>query len=228
MTTPDTIWVSRWIVALSDPLVDTASRIEIDEQLLRLVAVNPHWFSAWVSGFVSDLVRSLDPKDPWRNLVVQDGQTLLADGSPFGTWVDATDVIPAGDPDLRSDLGLAALASKLDPEAAQLLSVSSQGWENALAWCEKNLVTAASLDVESARGVFEIASQAIRWALHRRRVFCGIDDPFATLTAVAWINRAGKLTSGESWDEARAARSLRNNSITPGIYEQTTAPPGTH
>lgn len=228
MTTPETTWVSRWIVALSDPLVDTDARVEIEDRLVRLVAAHPHWFAGWLSGFVSDLIRSLDPKDPWRNLSVQDGQTLLADGSPFGTWVDASDILPAGDPDLRSDIGLAALEKKLDPKAAQLLAVASRGWEDTLAWCEANLVTAASLDLDAARDYFRVAAQAIRWALHRRRVFSGIDDPFAALTAQSWINRAHKLTSGEPWDEARAARSLRSNSITPGIYEQTTTPPGAY
>lgn len=228
MTTPDTTWVSRWIVALSDPLVETESRAEIEDQLTRLVAAHPHWFAGWVSGFVSDLIRSLDPKDPWRNLSVHDAQTLLKDGSPFGTWVDATDVVPAGDPDLRSDIGLAALEKKLDPRAAQLIAVSARGWEATLSWCEKNLVTAASLDLDAARDYFRVAAQAIRWALHRRRVFSGIDDPFAILTAQAWVGRADKLTSGESWDEARAARSLRSNSISEGIYEQTIAPPGTY
>lgn len=220
MSEVDSGWVSRWIVALNEPLLETSSRVEIDEHMIELAAMHPHWFAAWASGFISDMVRSLDADDPWRHLAVVDGQTVHPDQSPFGTWVDATDVSQPSVQDIRADISLAALEHPVEDRAAEMLAVASRGWDATLTWCESNLVTAASLTPEAGRDLFRTISSALRWAIHRRRMFAGREDHFVELSGVAWITRADKMTSGEPWDEARAARSLKANMVHEGIYRQ--------
>lgn len=220
MSEIDSGWVARWIVAFCEPLLDTDSRVQIDAHMVELVARKPHWFAAWVSGFLSDIVRSLDAEDPWRNLTVADGQTLHPNQSPFGTWVDATDIVHVSIEDIRSDLGLAALEKPLGDEAAQILAVASQGWDETLTWCESNMVKAATLNPSEAEAFFKTVSSALRWAIHRRRLFYGLEDPFIQVSGVAWISRADKMTNGEPWDEARAARHLEANKVQPGTYSQ--------
>ncbi|MET4143996.1 hypothetical protein [Arthrobacter sp. UYCo732] len=188
--------------------------------MVELVTRHPHWFAAWLSGFLSDVVRSLDPDDPWRNLAIVEGQTVHPDKSPFGTWVDASDIVHVSIEDIRADLGLAALEKPLSDQSAQLVSVAAHGWDAALTWCEANMVKAAVLSPEQGADFFKTASSALRWVIHRRRLFSGIEDPFVQVSGVAWIMRADKMTSGEPWDEARAARHLQANTVQPGTYRQ--------
>jgi hypothetical protein len=222
MSQPDTGWVSRFVVALCEPLLDTEARQEIDEQITSLIAARPQWCAAWLSGFLSDIVRSLDPDDPWRNLTVTKGKALLPDGTPFGSWVDATDLIHASVMDQRADLGLAALVNPLSDESAALLATAAQGWHATLHWLESNLVLSAELDRDQARDYFKIAVTALRWAIHRRRLFQGMEDQFVPVTGDAWINRAELIVAGKPWDESRAARYLSMNTIEAGNYKQFT------
>lgn len=222
MSQPDTGWVTRFVVALCEPLLDTEARQEIDENLINLIAARPQWFAAWLSGFLSDVVRSLDPEDPWRNLTVKDGKALLPDGTPFGSWVDATDIVKASVEDLRSDLGLAAMATPLSDHSAVLLATAAQGWHKTLHWIESNLVLHAALDRDDARQYFKIAVGALRWAIHRRRLFAGMEDPFIPIAGVSWVNRADRMIAGEPWDESRAARHLQSSSVAAGTYTQFT------
>lgn len=223
MSQPDQGWVSRFVVSLCEPLLDTGARREIEENLVALIGARPHWCAAWLSGFLSDIVRSLDPEDPWRNLTVtREGQVILPDGTPFGSWVDATDIVKASTSDLRSDLGLAALERPLNENAAQLFAKASEGWDPTLHWLESHLVTAPAIDAEHAKAFFRIAVTALRWALHRRRLFVGMEDPFIPVSGVAWIGRADRMVSGEPWDEARAARHLAGSTVSAGTYRQFT------
>lgn len=222
MSQQDTVWVSRFVVALCEPLLDTETRQEIDDQMVSLIASRPQWCAAWLSGFLSDIVRSLDPEDPWRNLTIAKGKALLPDGTPFGSWVDATDLIHASTMDQRSDLGLAALVNPLSDESAVLMATASQGWHPTLHWLESNLVLATGLDREQARSYFTIAVRTLRWAIHRRRLFTGMEDQFVPVIGDAWINRAELIVAGKPWDEARAARYLSANSVEAGNYKQFT------
>jgi hypothetical protein len=222
MVRPETGWVSRWVVSLFDPLVDTDSRIEIEAGLKDIIAQHPHWFAAWFSGHLSDIVRSLDPVDPWRNLQVVDGRALHEDGSPFGTWVDSTDLAQPAVPDMRSDLALAALRTPLSEDSAVLIAVASGGWHATLSWCEQHLVTESSLDPAQAEKFFRTASASLRWALHRRRLYLGPEDSFIPVNGIAWIGRAHNMIAGTEWDEARAERVLAESSVAPGTYTQLT------
>lgn len=222
MSQPETGWVSRWVVSLCEPLLDTESRIEIEAGMVSVIAANPHWVAAWASGWLSDIVLSLDPEDPWRALVITDGQVRHPDGTPFGSWVDTTDIVHASTEDIRSDLGLAAVRQPLEEKAAQLLAVSVKGRDDALHWCEQNIVSAPVLGPDDANAFFRTIAEALRWAIFRRRLFEGAEDPFIPVTGIEWIHRAQKVITGEAWDEARAARFLKTSSIDAGTYGQFT------
>lgn len=225
MSQLDSGWVARWVVALCEPLLETEARVQIEAQMVELATRHPHWFAGWLSGFLSDVVRSLDPEDPWRNLAIVEGQTVHPNKSPFGTWVDASDIVHVSVEDIRSDLGLAALEKPLSDQAAQMVAVAAKGWDPTLTWLEANMVTAAFLTPAEGANFFRTASQAVRWAIHRRRLFAGMEDPFVHVSAFAWIQRADKITSGEPWDEARAARHLEANKVHPGSYRQFSPEP---
>lgn len=203
-----------------DPLIDTDSRKEIEDNLRTIIAAHPHWFSAWLAGHLSDVIRSLDPDDPWRKLQLVEGRALHPDGSPFGSWVDSTDLAQPSVPDMRSDLALAPLHTPLSDEAAALIAVASGGWHATLAWCETNLVTSAVLDPDAADRFFRAATSAVRWAVHRRRLYMGAEDSFIPVNGIAWIGRAHKVTAGDTWDEDRAERVLADSAVKPGTYLQ--------
>lgn len=213
-------WVSRYVVALRDPLITLESRAEVEKAVVSLSRQDPHWMVVWVSGFLSDIVRSLDPDDPWRQLTVQDGKTLHPDGSPFGSYIDTTDIVHASHDDIRSDLGLAALEHRLDDKSAALIAVAGSGWKLTLEWLRANLVTDTVLDDVQGKVFFETIHSALRWSIHRRRLFVGWDDEFVPISGVAWTDRADKIITGEAWDEARAARFLKLAAQPQGTYAQ--------
>ena len=78
----------------------------------------------------------------------------------------------------------------------------------------------SELDRERAKSYFRIAIPALRWAIHRRRLFFGMEDQFVPVVGNAWIRRAELIVEGNPWDEARAARFLHANSVHPGNYKQ--------
>lgn len=220
MRQPETGWVSRWVVSLCEPLLDVRSRQETENAMERLTAENPVWVAAWASGWLSDIMRSLDPADPWRNLTVEDHQARHPNGSPFGSWVDATDIVHAGTEDIRSDLGLAALAEQLDPEAAELLAAAAESREAAFAWLKGHQATGPQLFPGEAEKHFRIIASALRWAIYRRRLFAGAEDPFVPISGTEWIRRAPLVAEGKAWDEARAAKFVDESAVGEGTYEQ--------
>ncbi|OOP65321.1 hypothetical protein BMF89_00300 [Arthrobacter sp. SRS-W-1-2016] len=62
-----------------------------ERQLLLQVRARPLLFATFVSGVVSDLLRSLPTEDPWRHTALVRGTVLSVRGDWFGTRVDATD-----------------------------------------------------------------------------------------------------------------------------------------
>ena len=222
MSQPDKWWVSRFVVALCEPLLETGARKEIDDNVISLIAARPQWCAVRFSGFLSHVVRSLDPGDPWRNLTVKGGKALLPDAIPFGSWVNATDIVKASVEDLRSDLGLASMATPLSDSSAILTAAAAKGWHETLHWLESNLVLSAELDRDQSKNYFKIAASALRWAIHRRRLFKGMEDPFVPISGASWVGRADRMIASQPWDESRAARHLRSESVEHGNYRQFT------
>lgn len=211
-------WLNRYVVVLNDPLIDLESRAEIEYAVRTLAGSDPHWVGIWVSGFLSDIVRSLDSDDPWRRLVVQDGKALHPNGDPFGSSADMTDVVHPSVDDIRSDFGLAPLHHRLNDKSAALIAVAGAGWKPTFYWIRTNLFHDTVLEQDEADTFFHTSSTALRWAIHRRRLFMGWDDSFIPVSGIAWSERADKIIMGKSWDEVRHARCLMLAAVAEGTY----------
>lgn len=202
--------VSRWTITRCDPLVVHAYREAADDELRATSADFPDWFAIWASGVLADLIETLDPEDPWRNTALDDaGAVVLPDGSPFGTWHNATDLLPLppeGDPAL--DVGLAAVAQPLSAESALLWHAAQAGREEA----REQLLTI------EVGGAYPVAAPVIERAMFRRRVFMGQEDAYIPQVCTDWSKRADLITSGQPWDEAGAARLRAGSRVEPGSW----------
>ncbi|GAB4098645.1 hypothetical protein [Sinomonas halotolerans] len=224
MSTIDSAWVSRWAVCLVDPLVDTEDRAEIDHHVAALVGAAPHWWAAYAAGFISDLVATLDPEDPWRSLTVRDGRVLLPNGKPFGNAESFADLVQPAQGDVRADLGLAAVRKPLEPLAAELLATAGTGRARAAEFLKAHLAGREGLGPVEADDFFRITAAAVRFAVHRRREFFGHEDPFVLIDGQLWVDRARRVVAGESLDDGRIARHVANNSVEPGSYRMMAGP----
>ncbi|QCU77600.1 hypothetical protein E7744_04715 [Citricoccus sp. SGAir0253] len=201
--------VSRWTISRCEPLVSDAYRSAASDELRRLSATEPQWFGLWAAGVLTDLVESLDPEDPWRNTSEADGVVVLPDGSPFGTWRNATDLLPVpveADPAL--DVGLAALAEPLG-------LASTRAWLAARSGREAVVAELAAIDVG---GAYPVAVPAIEWAMFRRRLFMGQEDAYIPQACIAWAARAEHIARAEAWDESGAARLRAGSRVEPGSW----------
>lgn len=204
----------RWLVGLFDGLLSLDMRASAEDQLLAHVRARPVLFAVFVSGVVTDLVRSLPAEDPWRHTGEVEGMVQSVRGDPFGTWADATDLQTPGHPDVKSDANLAALSSPLTPSAALVIHLAAQGWD---AVCEH--LSAAVCRGTTAEELFSDGAAAIRWAVHRRRVYTGADDPYASVVTASWVRRAQRVEHGQPWDEARRARLAIQEKVADGLYQ---------
>ena len=209
---------ARWLAGLFDGLVSPDSRLANEHQLLLHVRAMPLLFAAFVSGAVSDLLRSLPAEDPWRHTALVQGTVLSVRGDLFGTMLDATDLIVPNHPDFSSDPRLAAFDSPLSTLAALLIHLCAQSWS-----------TARETLAELIRGglagedLYCAGCAAIRWAIHRRRVYTGAEDPYSFVVTRAWVRRARSAEKGQPWDEARRARLATQEKVPDGLYEWFTA-----
>lgn len=201
--------VSRWTIGRCEPLVADDYRASASEELRRISSTDPQWFCLWASGVLTDLVETLDPEDPWRNTRDEDGVVVLPDGSPFGHWRNATDLLsmPAeADPTL--DVGLAALAVPLSPAAARVWLAAQSGRDDVFA-------VLSGIDVG---GAYPVAVPAIEWAMFRRRLFMGQEDAYIPQVCTAWTARAEHIVRAEPWDESGAARLRAGSRVEPGSW----------
>lgn len=206
---PEDVWIARYIVSLCEPLIRLDSRIEIEQCLTAIASCTPHRVAAWGAGFLSDLVQSLDPDDPWRKLTVSTNGATNLSGHPFGSVLDATDVLRFTADDIGSDLGLAALEKPLEAESAALVALAGRGWRPTYLWMSTYLIGEAVLDNLQADRFWHALDRALRWTIHRRKVILGSDDPFIPVCGVQWLSRSSKIMKGEEWNEALAARTLQ-------------------
>lgn len=201
--------VSRWTISRCEPLVSDEYRASASDELRRISSTDPQWFRLWAAGVLADLVETLDPEDPWRNTCEQDGLVVLPDGSPFGEWRNATDLLPMpAEADPRLDVGLAAVAEPLTPAAARAWLAAQSGREAVLEELE-------GIDVG---GAYPVAVPAIEWAMFRRRLFMGQEDAFIPQVCTAWTARAEHIARAEPWDESGAARLRVGSRVEPGSW----------
>lgn len=77
--------VSKWILTLSEPLISTRARAEADRQMAAFIDRNYQWSTNWFAGFMSDLMRTLPPNDPWRHLSAFIDLSEISRGVPATT-----------------------------------------------------------------------------------------------------------------------------------------------
>lgn len=201
--------VSRWTISRCEPLVSDEYRASASNELRRLSSTDPQWFRLWASGVLADLVETLDPEDPWRNTCDEHGVVVLPDGSRFGDWRNATDLLPApSEADPRLDVGLAALTDPLPPAATRAWLAAQSGRDAALQELE-------GIDVG---GAYPVAVPAIEWAMFRRRLFMGQEDAYIPQVCTAWTGRAEHIARSEPWDESGAARLRAGSRVEPGSW----------
>lgn len=206
----------RWVIAQSEPLIDPGERWSIEYQMQHLSEQETAVFKTFVAGFLTDLVLSLDEEDPWRNLRVDEsGRVLNTAGKPFGTADDAKDVLYQSSDDLLSDTGFAALANPLPSACAQVIAAAAQGWEQARSELDALEMTGFPLG-----GVLP----AIRWVIHRRRIFAGEDDPYVILSGDAWAKAAGGAERGGPIDFQYLLRLRENSAIESGLWAEFRRP----
>ena len=211
---PEEIAYARWLASLFDGLVSPESRVANECQLLLQVRARPLMFATFVSGVVSDLLRSLPAEDPWRHTTLVQGAVLSVRGDLFGTRVDATDLIVPSHPDFSSDSSLAALDSPLSKSAALVIHLCARNWSAARETLIESIVGGLT-----AEELYPNGSAAIRWVMHRRRTYTGADDPYSSVVTSAWIRRAHCVEEGQPWDEARRARLAVQGKVPDGLYE---------
>ena len=211
---PEEFAYRRWLAGLFDGLVSPDSRVANECQLLLQVRARPLLFAAFVSGVVSDLLRSLPAEDPWRHTTLVQGTVLSVRGDLFGTRVDATDLIVPSHPDFSSDSRLAALDSPLSKSAALVIHLCAQSWSTA-----RETLTESIRGGLTAEELYSDGCAAIRWAMHRRRTYTGAEDPYSSVVSSAWVRRARSVEKGQPWDEARRARLAMQEKVPDGLYE---------
>lgn len=211
MSTPAAVSdrMRAWVTAQYDALIPTRSRVIIDEAMEELGGSDPEQrriFVAFVAGIIYELHRSLDPDDPWRSLEDQgEGKvprTRL--GQDFGTFHSALDVLVPASRVVDFDPNLAALAQPLSPDAARLLAVASSDLDH--------------LRMEVAQVRPSEALDAVRWLVHRRRTFTGLDDPWVLTMMETWASRAARVADGQQWDQERADRTREASAVPAGTW----------
>ena len=201
--------VTRWTISRCEPLIADDYRACASDELRRISSTDPQWFCLWAAGVLADLVESLDPEDPWRNAHVLDGVVVLPDGSLFGVWRNATDLLPVpSGADPSRDVALAALAQPLSPAAAR-------AWLAAQSGRDVVLEELGGIDVG---GAYPVAVPAIEWAMFRRRLFIGQEDAYIPRLCTAWAARAEHIMRAEPWDESGPARLRAGSCVEPGSW----------
>lgn len=186
---------AHYATTITEPLLTLTVRVQYEDDFARAYRVDPPWARMVLAGVLSDLVRTLATKDPWRAMsarygawtvgpnppvrntaVLRDGRTKLTD------WRIQTDLL--GQPMHGTDVdpSYAPLhARRIAVGTAVVLAGGAHGWGSA--------ATATTLMGE--RAGLDAATEAITWALHRRRCY-GVpaDDSFVRLSFSRWSNIA--------------------------------------
>ncbi|WP_166880027.1 hypothetical protein [Salinibacterium sp. ZJ450] len=192
-------------------------RTQIDVEMRVFARRMPEYHNTFMAGVLFDLIATLDPADPWRNTYIDDSLNVrVPGGEMFGMWMNAADMTFAVNSDTSVDLGLSPLADPLSGDSTMLFHLAStKGWRAASAW-----LTNRPSNAENGQDPFELAEDAIRWALFRRASYAIEGDGFFAVTSGAWLNRVTKVVAGEPYDESRMLRLRYSASVEEGTYER--------
>lgn len=124
------------------------------------------------------------------------------DGVRFGRVGNASDLVMSEMGDPAMDIGLVAVAEPLHDLASAIVGFSFANAEFLAAALTKiyHALWMADFADHDGRtggeGFLDEAGGALRWLIHRRRVYTGQDDPFPTVCGFAWMARADRLVAG--------------------------------
>lgn len=123
--------VARWVVTLSEPLIPTAQRAEIDAAMAAFINRNSDWAYAFFAGLMSDMACLLPENDPWCRLSATIDLSQIATGAPASgpndriVWVAGDTPAPATTgATIDTSEGVRAFGTSLD--AADLRSTSAE------------------------------------------------------------------------------------------------------
>lgn len=191
MGNPDhtTVTLHQYFHSLVEPLLSPQVSLQRHQSIIDLLtnASTATVSLRRISGLIMTLIASLDPDDPHRNLDLADPTdftselTISVSGNrrPFDTTTMVGDVhnLDANDP-----------AERLEFEA--IADVSVESLSTYLFLCTISPVQAQQwiADDEQPASADEatFVTQALRYALHRRRVFVGNDDPGTLIAMYEW------------------------------------------
>lgn len=150
-------------------------------------------------------------------------------GEGFGIWRDGLDIVPLVFEDPVRDVALAALSQPLSSTSAALIALSGQGWEPSITAHRAAYTIAVPADDATPSSVtypekwksgaagmslYRHASEALRWAIWRRRAYGITDDPYVVESAFRWAVRADRIILKEKWNTAEVSAEIRAEAIT--------------
>lgn len=204
----------RYAVAVTVPHIPLSMAVQAQRDMVTLLAEDrTRWLLVWAASVLHDLIATLPPRDPWRCLAGRTaaGLTITApgieipEGEECGAWTrdgsfghvgDSLDLTRITDHDLSRDPGLAPVADGLRPDAAVLLAAAGHSASVVLDVAVEMHDVLADIDGRAAMVVGAIDS-ALRWALHRRASYCGLDDPYPAVVFAAAQRRADMAIGGQ-------------------------------
>lgn len=242
----------RWILTMTDPLIPPGYRERMDAQMSAQISVQPRWGSFFLGGAISDLIHTLPDDDPWRHISARFGDyaigdkapgfdaAVTADGSPFGTYLNALDVSGQVMAYPEIDPGLISFAQDLSPAGCYALASGALSHQEAAKALLDALVPFGAYDATedhqqdamvtavihpevplegSGALLAEAGLPALRWAAARRRSYLNsFDDGYLFEILARWSHLAGRLAADEDpGDEHWRLIAQRNeqNSIDP-------------
>lgn len=224
-TTPNPkVALSRWAVTLVETLIPVEMRLEADDALAHAFETDPTYINGWFAGVITSIAASLPAEDPWRNLAVTyiDGTgskrhyyTSLAlplettgartRGRIFGSRRDHTGLVAPAFHDPHSDVGLAVVSKEVAAETAALIGVAGHADRATTHELIELIQNDPQWDGQPARLRLRILTDALRFVMHRRRVYVGANDNFDYAMLIAWITWAEDILRGRAVDTSLLA-----------------------
>ncbi|MHA6668603.1 hypothetical protein ACX3O0_07010 [Homoserinimonas sp. A447] len=196
-------------------------RKEIDTEMRTFARRMPEYHSVLMAGLLHDVISTLDDDDPFRRMNRDStGAIRTPGGEAFGSWHNATDMMPASHSDIGRDISLAPMTEPLSDESVEIFFRASHSWERTRDYLEVLSLRNKTEDLH--QDVFEAAEDATRWALLRRQAYALDGDGFFPLAAKTWADRTTKIVNGVPFDEARMIRLRTGAAAAGGQYKALT------
>jgi hypothetical protein len=147
----------------------------------------------------------------------------LPHGESFGSIASWSDLIITDTSERGIDASMAALEEDISEEAQIMIAFAANGWRKTFDYSRTLFAQRSQTDrLAAAINLFEAGSDAVRWAIHRRRVYTGMDDGMSVLSMFVWITNADFITAGKVWPEADNRKFIADEKLDDGLWEMIT------